>query len=178
MQQRVFDYETILRVLQRHDVKFIVIGGVCALIYGVCVTTFDLDIVPLRHADNLKRLESALTELNAYYREHPRGRFLPNAERLDTKGHHLLMTDLGALDVLGTVTGGRGYEELLAETIEIDLAENTHATIVTLEMLIQLKRETNRSKDRQVLPILLRALEEQQSAPSKAKDKENADSEN
>ena len=88
------------------------------------------------------------------------------------------MTDLGALDVLGTVTGGRGYEELLAETIEIDLAENTHATIVTLEMLIQLKRETNRSKDRQVLPILLRALEEQQSAPSKAKDKENADSEN
>ena len=123
MQQKPFEYEAILSILQKHDVKFIVIGGVCALFYGACVTTYDLDIVPQRQFDNLKRLEAALTEIKAYYRTHPPGKFLPYAERLDTAGHHLLMTEFGALDVLGTVTNGRGYEELLAETVEIDLIE-------------------------------------------------------
>ncbi len=169
-----FSYPKMLRVLLAHQVDFVVIGGVCATLHGSSVLTADVDIVASRHSDNLKRLEAALTELNAYYREHPRGRFLPDAERLDTKGHHLLMTDLGALDVLGTVTGGRGYEELLPETIQFTIEGDLQIPMLNLPMLILLKQETNRVKDRLIVPILRQLLLEKQEGTNK----ENADSEN
>lgn len=62
-----FNYPKMLRVLLAHQVDFVVIGGVCATLHGSSVMTADVDIVPSRHSDNLKRLEAALTELNAYY---------------------------------------------------------------------------------------------------------------
>ncbi len=37
-----------LEVLVRHDVTFIVVGGVCATFHGAPIMTFDLDIVHRR----------------------------------------------------------------------------------------------------------------------------------
>ncbi len=41
--------------LSRHDVDFIVIGGVAAILEGVPITTLDLDIVYDRAPENLER---------------------------------------------------------------------------------------------------------------------------
>ena len=68
------------------------------------------------------------------------------------------MTDAGALDVLGTVTHGRGYDELIAETVEVELEDALNIAILTLPMLILLKQETNRVKDRLALPFLRQLL--------------------
>jgi hypothetical protein len=157
-----FDYPAMLRVLLNHQVEFIVIGGVCAMLHGSSMGTVVVDIVPARHEENLKRLQAALTELHAYYREHPPGRILPNAERLNTTGHHLLMTSAGALDILGTVAGGIGYNDLIDSTVDVELEPNLRITMVTLPMLIQLKQETNRAKDRLALPILRQLLQRAQ----------------
>jgi predicted nucleotidyltransferase len=160
MRERNFDYETILRVLARHGVKFIVVGGVCATFHGVTLPTFDLDVVHLRTPDNLAQLEEALTELSAYYREHPPHRILPEAQRMDTPGHHLLMTRAGAVDVLGTVASNRDYEQLLPHTLEITLGEGVQVRILDLPTLIQTKQAAGRDKDKLVLPILRQVLEE------------------
>src|SRR5688500_11282495 len=94
-----FDFKTILQVLDKHQVKSIVVGGVCSKIHGAQVSTFDLDLVYSRDSENLARLEAALQELGTYYRELPPYRIVPQSERLDTPGHHLLMTSAGPLDL-------------------------------------------------------------------------------
>ena len=164
MLRKPFDYLMMLKTLSDHKVEFVVIGGICAMMHGSSLGTVDVDIVPSRKADNLERLEAALTELNAYYREHPPGKIRPNAERLNTSGHHLLMTDVGALDVLGTVTQGRDYDKLILETVEVELEAALRITMLTLPMLILLKQETNRVKDRLALPILRKLLIKLQTA--------------
>src|SRR5579864_7117470 len=103
MPQDEFDFETILRALVAHHVDFIVVGGLCAVLHGAPVQTFDLDIVQSREPANLQKLTDSLRELGAYYREHARSRLLPTADRMSGPGHHLLITSAGPLDVLGAL---------------------------------------------------------------------------
>ena len=73
MPREELDFEKILRVLVKHKVDFILVGGLCAVLHGAPIQTFDLDMVPSREPENLTRLQSSLRELGAYYREHPPG---------------------------------------------------------------------------------------------------------
>ena len=59
----------ILSILVRHEVDFIVVGGVAAILEGVPIATFDLDIVYHRGDGNNRRLAAALRELNALYKD-------------------------------------------------------------------------------------------------------------
>jgi len=156
------DFWAILQTLSRHEVDFIVVGGVCAVLHGAPVSTFDIDIVHARTENNLERLVKALGELDASYREHPAGRIQPTKSSMSTTGHHLLVTSAGPLDLLGTVTGGRAYEDLISQTLELTLNDDLTVRILELPMLITLKEEMGREKDRAVLPILRRTLDEKQ----------------
>ena len=69
METGTCDFLTILRVLVKGKVDFIVVGGVCAVFQGAPVHTFDLDILRSRTEPNLRRLLTKLQELGAYYRE-------------------------------------------------------------------------------------------------------------
>ncbi|MEZ4525837.1 MAG: hypothetical protein R2941_07955 [Desulfobacterales bacterium] len=159
MQIRSDDFLDSLPVLVKHEVRFIVVGGVCAVLHGAPVTTFDLDIVHSRSSENLHRLVLALTELEAYYRGHPGKRLKPDAQSMSSSGHHLLMTKSGPLDVLGTIGNQHDYEELLAHTEIISTGE-MQLRILTLEHLIRIKEESSHEKDRFVLSILKSILKE------------------
>ena len=154
------DFRAILRILVHHQVDFIVIGGVAAVLHGAPVTTFDLDIVHSRTDTNLDRLQEALTELGAYYRELQDRRLVPQRANLALAAHHLLLTRAGPLDLIGAVVAGRGFIELLPHTREIDLGEGMAIRILDLRTLIEIKEKLGRERDRAVLPILRRTLEE------------------
>ena len=47
---------------QRHEVKYLVIGGIAAILYGVPRATFDLDILIEATPENAKRLLDSLLE--------------------------------------------------------------------------------------------------------------------
>jgi hypothetical protein len=47
---------------QRHNVRYLVIGGIAAILYGVPRATFDLDILVEATPDNAKQLLDALLE--------------------------------------------------------------------------------------------------------------------
>lgn len=47
---------------QRHQVKYLVIGGIAAVLYGVPRATFDLDIIIEASTENAQRLLDALDE--------------------------------------------------------------------------------------------------------------------
>jgi hypothetical protein len=63
--ESLFDPIPILEVLQRHRVRFIVIGAIAAIAQGSPLPTEDVDVTPARDPENLERLAAALRELNA-----------------------------------------------------------------------------------------------------------------
>lgn len=154
------DFRAILKRLSRAEIDFIVVGGVGAVLQGVPTSTFDLDIVHSREAGNRRRLFEVLRALEARYREHLPRVVTPTDNDLDSDGHMLLMTTEGPLDVLGTVAGGRRYEDLIALSDPMELDEETRVHVLGLDMLIRLKEETGREKDRAQLPLWRQTLEE------------------
>src|ERR1700722_6437731 len=122
----------VLQILAEHKVDCIVIGGVSAVLHGAPVTTFDLDVVHSRAEENLDRLMAALQTLDAYYREQPERRLRPGRSHLASPGHQLLMTHAGPLDLLGTVIGGRGYEDLLPRSSSFPLSETLTIRLLDL----------------------------------------------
>jgi hypothetical protein len=152
-------FKEALEVLARHHVDFIVVGGVAAVLAGAPISTFDLDIVHDRAATNVARLISALADLDARYRDLTGRDLRPEARGLEGEGHHLLLTRCGPLDVLGHIGSGRGYQDLIGDSIMRPLGDLS-VCVLGLEALIRSKVEAGRDKDRAVLPILRRTLEE------------------
>jgi hypothetical protein len=84
----------ILQVLCRHQVEFILVGGVAAILEGAPVSTLDLDIVVQPTPADRRHLLDALQEMHARYLD-PAGRHIvPDAGRLETLRIHRLLTDL------------------------------------------------------------------------------------
>lgn len=159
MPKPIPDFQEILKVLVSNEVDFIVVGGVCAVLHGAPVTTFDLDLVHSRVPDNLERLMLSLKKLDAYYRERENMRLTPALSHLSSPGHQLLMTRYGPLDLLGTIGKEYYYEDLLKHTEKIQV-DNYSLSILSLEKLIEIKKELARDRDKIMLPILRRTLEE------------------
>jgi hypothetical protein len=65
--------EAVLRVLQEHDVRFIVVGGWASIIHGSARSTNDVDLVYARDSENLERLAAALSSQQPYLRGAPPG---------------------------------------------------------------------------------------------------------
>ena len=51
----ITDHLEVLRVLTGHRVKFVLVGGLSAVIQGTAMMTFDVDIVHSRDPDNILR---------------------------------------------------------------------------------------------------------------------------
>ena len=147
----------LLRVLLRHEVDFLVVGGVAAQLEGAPILTLDLDVLYDKAPENLGRLLAALREINACYRD-PAGRHIePDLAKLETLRLHLLRTDLGALDVLGTIGSGQTYQDLVDRTVLYELGD-MRVRVLELAAVIETKEQANRDKDRAVLPILRQTL--------------------
>lgn len=153
------DFVRILQILTRHEVEFIVVGGIAAAAQGATILTFDLDIVHSRKPENIGRLLAALDALEARYRTPGAGHLKPTRSHLESEGHQLLMTSAGPLDFLGVIGSGRGYEELLPRAVEMSVG-GVMVRVLGLEAVIETKEETGRDKDKAMLPLLRRTLEE------------------
>jgi len=140
-------------------VDFIVVGGICGVLHGAPVTTFDLDLVHSRSQDNLNRLISALEELDPYYRGRGDQRLKPGLSHLSSPGHQLLMTTFGPLDLLGAIGIGHSYDDLMKHTVVLEVG-GLQVQVLDLETLIEVKKETISDKDKAVIPILERTLQE------------------
>jgi len=91
------------------------------VLHGAPVTTFDLDIVHSRNAENVARLLLALEDLEAVYRLQPERQLRPAESNLASPGHQLLLTKFGPLDVPGTIGKSRTWEDLHADTRTMEL---------------------------------------------------------
>jgi len=158
------DFETLFRLLATAEVEFILVGGAAATAHGSSRLTVDLDIVYCRSQQNLDRLASCLAPYHPYLRGTPEGLpFQLNIETLQRGLNFTLITDAGALDLLGEITGGGSYEDLLPHTIEIDIF-GVSCRCISLPRLIEVKRAAGRPKDLDALAELETIREEQESS--------------
>jgi len=74
----------ILSALTQAGVQFIVVGGIAAVLGGVPINTFDLDVVHSRDENNLTRLLPVLESLDAVFRIQPERRLRPAASLRQT----------------------------------------------------------------------------------------------
>lgn len=54
--------QDVFKLFQKHEVKYLVIGGVASVLYGVPCATFDLDILIEATTENAERLLAAFVE--------------------------------------------------------------------------------------------------------------------
>lgn len=154
----MFDPDEILRVLHRHHVEFVLIGGMAATLHGSDVVTFDLDVAPRSTRDNLERLAAALRELDATLRAdgEPGGvAFDAHPELLERTQLLNLETRSGDLDVVMQPAGSSGYEDLRRDAMTISIS-GVPILVASLADVIRSKEAANREKDRAVLPGLKR----------------------
>jgi len=155
-----YDFEAGLEVFVKAGVEFILVGGVSAVAQGAPVSTFDLDLVHARSPENIDRLLTVLEAMHAIFRMQPSRRLKPNRSHLSGFGHLNLMTDVGPIDLLCTIGRNLTYEDLLPDTDQLELGQGLTVRVLRLEKLIDLKEQLNSEKDRAMLPILRRTLEE------------------
>jgi hypothetical protein len=99
------DFEALIRLLAGSGVEFIMVGG-AATAHGSARLTQDLDIVYRRSTENIARLADCLASHRPYLRDAPSGLpFRLDAETIQRGLNFSLMTDLGALDLFGEITG-------------------------------------------------------------------------
>ncbi len=158
----MIDFPKLLRLLTEHNVAFIIIGGVAAVIHGSSRLTQDLDIVYHRSLQNLACLVGALAEQSPYLRGAPPGLpFQWSVTTLSMGLNFTLETSVGPLDLIGEVTGGGSYEDLLEHTIEVEIF-GARCRCLDLPALIRTKRAAGRPKDLEALAELEVIWEEQQ----------------
>jgi predicted nucleotidyltransferase len=155
----VIDYRALLRALADAGVRFIIVGGAAATAHGAARLTQDLDIVYRRDAENLRRLAAALAPHEPYLRGAPPGLpFRLDAAALQSGLNFTLTSKLGDIDLLGEIVGGGGHDDLLSDSIEVELF-GIRCRCLGLRKLIEVKRAAGRPKDLEAIAELEALLE-------------------
>lgn len=153
-----FDPLAIIEVLNRHEVPFVVIGGIAAGVQGAMWTTFDLDVTYRRTRADLRRLAAALAELEAAPVGLADGVQVHLDEGALVHGDTWTVTTRhGRLDLLAEPAPGLQYESLAPRARTID-GQQTYR-VASIADLIAMKRFANRPQDEGHIRLLRAAWE-------------------
>ena len=150
----------LLEVLDRHDVRYVLVGGLAAVLHGAPHMTTDLDIVPEDGRRNLERLSDALAEVDARIRLSG----APGGVAFDRSPDFLgririwnLITRLGDLDITFEPSGTRGYDDLQPGVVVMRVGD-VDVPVASLADVIRSKEAADRPRDRAMLPVLREML--------------------
>jgi len=127
--------ELLARLIEA-EVRFILVGGLAVNAWGYLRATRDVDFVPDPDAGNLARLDALLRELGG---------------KVDVGT--LVATELGQVDILQGLPQVPRFAALEAMAKEVDL-DGLVVRVCSLEHLIEMKRSSERPRDREDLAAL------------------------
>lgn len=141
------DAQRILEQLARHEVDFVLVGGLAAQTHGNTRMTNDVDVIPEPDPQNLARLAGALRALDARVLN-------PGHEDLEIDATMFLRatiwqlaTSHGDIDVLHEAPGAAPYVELRERALVIALGD-LRVAVAGRDDLIRMKLARGRPVDR------------------------------
>lgn len=151
-----FRPEQILRVLGEHGVRYVLIGGLAAVLHGSAQPTYDVDITPEPSPANLARLSDALRALDARVRvDGVDGglAFRHDATSLAAATILDLVTSAGDLDLALSPAGLPDFAEWEQDATNL-VVLGVPVTVASLDAVMRSKEAAGRPKDRASLPML------------------------
>lgn len=152
-EHRVHDLDPsgVVGVLNRHGVRFVVIGGIAAQAHDLPLpATIDIDVTPARDPENLGRLASAFEELEArLLTADESGTWSPRVPVENWAQYDVLhlITVFGPLDIVFVPDGAPGgFSQLATDAIRLPIGDEA-ALVVSIPTWIALKEATGRAKD-------------------------------
>jgi predicted nucleotidyltransferase len=142
------------------DVRFVLVGGLAVNAWGYLRATRDVDFVPDPDPENLARLDAVLRELGG--KVDVDGKLLAGSAIstfLRTGDRTLVATELGQVDVLQGLPQVPPFAALEEKAKDVDL-DGLAVRVCSLEHLIQMKRSSERARDREDLAALEAVQEE------------------
>ena len=140
-----FDPYGVLQALERHRVKYVVIGGFARVLRGTEEITRGIDIAPSSRGDNLRRLDEALQEIEA---KHRRGRKLEHFETATLDEPMIeLVTDYGELKIVPTPAGTQGYDDLRRAARREPLGRGVHPEVASIGDLARMSTALGTERD-------------------------------
>lgn len=143
-QRHALDVERLVTSFARHDVRYLVVGGIAAILHGWPGATADLDVLGAFESDNLERLSAALGELGA-----AGAGWDGTAATMASQTAWSLETEAGPVDVLFVLEPRGTYDELRPGAEDVP-AFGVVIPVVSLDDLIELKASLGRPKDLRV----------------------------
>ena len=146
--------QELLARLAEADVRFVLVGGLAVNAWGYLRATRDVDVVPDPSQANLSRLDVLLKELGG--RVDVGGRLLDAnsiSTFLRTGDRTLVATDLGHVDVLQGLPQVPSFATLDAAATEVEIG-GLIVRVCSLEHLLEMKRASERPRDRDDLDAL------------------------
>jgi predicted nucleotidyltransferase len=144
-QRHSLDVERLVTTFARHDVRYLVVGGIAAILHGWPGATADFDLLGAFDSENLERLSGALRELGA-----AGAGWDGTATTMATHTAWSLETDSGPVDVLFVLEPRGTYDELRPDGEDVP-AFGVVIPVVSLDDLIELKASLGRPKDLRVV---------------------------
>lgn len=134
--------------LARHEVEYVTVGGIAIQAHGAQRLTRDLDVAIAASKDNLDRLASALSDLDARILgpDGQRSRSVPSAAMLGSGDQWHLVTDYGRLDVLTLPAHLGSFAEMRARAHDVPLGD-VSVPIAHRDDLLRMKRASGRPQD-------------------------------
>lgn len=157
-QRRALDPAAIVAALERHQLRYVIIGGVAAQLHGSPAPTRGLDVTPERSAPNLARLAAALASVEA--QEWVPGFGYPLQLPMDRRrlaGDRVLLTQTrhGRVDVVPAPHGvPAGYDELKPRARGV-FAYGAELPIACLDDLVRSHGAASRAKDKLAVARLI-----------------------
>lgn len=147
------------RSLQRVKLEAVLIGNAAAALQGAPVTTVDFDFLFKKTPRNLTKLKSLARLLHAsilrpYYPASDLYRITREDDGLQ-------------VDFMATIHGIRSFEGLRDRAVTV-VIDGVPITVASLSDIVRSKKAANRPRDRAVLDILEKALEEVERKKEKA----------
>ena len=152
-----FDPLRLLETLVNHEVEFIVIGQIAAVLQGHAETTVDLDILPRQSVVNAEQLADALRSLNATHvgpgtdDSEPIG--VDDQDFVGWREVRSFDTAAGRIDVIPVAAGIGTFDDNRDGAVAIDL-DGFEVLAAPLDAIIASKEASGRPKDRRRLPSL------------------------
>lgn len=146
--------DQLLRALDRHGVRYVVIGGIAVGFHGHIRATKDLDVIIESSPDNVARLWRFIEEVEAepYALDDFEANELPlpfePESILDGGGNWLLRTRFGRLDVMQYAEGAPDYDTLSRRCVSDQLPGFAGPIqFCCLDDLLTMKRAAGRAVD-------------------------------